>query len=393
MRNNFILTEFNRLLINDMIIYLIPLIGITSWQFSDSKIVFLTSTYSIGFIIFSKFSGYLIDKFSSVTVPIFTYLVYIMFNLIFIFTVLRNMNDFTIIFIIILVMSLSSSVLEINTSVFIPDYFTEDLTSINSLVQLVRSIVNFISPIITFTLTRSITVAMFILLLLQILNLLIYTYKLRKLEVNSYKKDVNKNKENLNLNSLKYILKNRKLILIITITMGINFSMTILTNTMVLYLVRYLELSNQLAGIIIGLLSFGAIIGSVLPTVIIKKFSFEKSIGVINLILSIPFLLLISKSYLFFLGVFLGYLCRSFGSVLRTTVQYEIVHENMRGKVNATIYLFTWGTIPIAGYSASLLLEVISLHTLYVIIALIFILANGVFLFSYNENSRLKRNV
>ncbi|MFQ3727288.1 MFS transporter [Staphylococcus equorum] len=393
MRNNFIFTEFNRLLINDMIIYLIPLIGITSWQFSDSKIVFLTSTYSIGFIIFSKFSGYLIDKFSSVTVPIFTYLVYIMFNLIFIFTLLRNMNDFTIIFIIIVVMSLSSSVLEINTSVFIPDYFYEDLTSINSLVQLVRSVVNFISPIITFTLTNSITVAMFILLILQILNLLIYTYKLRKLEVNSYKKDVNQNNDNLNFNSLKYILKNRKLIFIIIVTMGINFSMTILTNTMVLYLVRYLELSNKLAGIIIGLLSFGAIVGSVLPNIMIKKFSFEKSIGVVNLILSIPFLLLISKSYLFFLGVFLGYLCRSFGSVLRTTVQYEIVPENIRGKVNATIYLFTWGTIPIAGYSASILLEVISLHTLYVIIALIFILANGLFLFSYNENSHLRRNV
>ncbi|MGO2109096.1 MAG: MFS transporter [Staphylococcus equorum] len=393
MRNNFIFTEFNRLLINDMIIYLIPLIGITSWQFSDSKIVFLTSTYSIGFIIFSKFSGYLIDKFSSVTVPIFTYLVYIMFNFIFIFTLLRNMNDFTIIFIIIVVMSLSSSVLEINTSVFIPDHFYEDLTSINSLVQLVRSVVNFISPIITFTLTSSITVAMFILLILQMLNLLIYTYKLRKLDINSYKKDVNQNNENLNLNSLKYILKNKKLILIIIVTMGINFSMTILTNTMVLYLVRYLELSNKLAGIIIGLLSFGAIVGSVLPTIIIKKFRFEKSIGVVNLILSIPFLFLISKSYLFFLGVFLGYLCRSFGSVLRTTVQYEIVPENIRGKVNATIYLFTWGTIPIAGYSASLLLETISLHTLYVIIALVFILANGLFLFSYNENNRLRRNV
>ncbi|OEK79686.1 hypothetical protein AST03_06900 [Staphylococcus equorum] len=393
MRNSFIFTEFNRLLINDMIIYLIPLIGITSWQFSDSKIVFLTSTYSIGFIIFSKFSGYLIDKFSSVTVPIFTYLVYIMLNLIFIFTVLRNINDFAIIFIIIVVMSLSSSILEINTSVFIPDYFNEDLTSINSLVQLVRSVVNFISPIITFTLTNSIAVTMFILLLLQMLNLLIYTYKLRKLDTSSYKKDVKKNKENLNLNSLKYILKIRKLILIIIVTIGINFSMTILTNTMVLYLVRYLELSNHLAGIIIGLLSFGAIIGSVLPTIIIKKFSFEKSIGVVNLILSIPFLLLISKSYLFFLGVFLGYLCRSFGSVLRTTVQYEIVPENIRGKVNTTIYLFTWGTIPIAGYSASILLEVISLHTLYVVIALIFILANGLFLFSYNENSRLRRNV
>lgn len=373
--------------------YFHKVIGITSWQFSDSKIVFLTSTYSIGFIIFSKFSGYLIDKFSSVTVPIFTYLVYIMFNLIFIFTVLRNMNDFTIIFIIIIVMSLSSSVLEINTSVFIPDYFSEDLTSINSLVQLVRSVVNFISPIITFTLTSSITVAMFILLILQMLNLLIYTYKLRRLDVNSYKKDVNQNSDNINFNSLKYIFKNRKLILIIIVTMGINFSMTILTNTIVLYLVRYLELSNHLAGIIIGLLSFGAIVGSVLPTIIIKKFSFEKSIGVINLILSIPFLFLISKSYLFFLGVFLGYLCRSFGSVLRTTVQYEIVPENIRGKVNATIYLFTWGTIPIAGYSASLLLEVISLHTLYVIIALIFILANGLFLFSYNENRHLRRNV
>ncbi|WP_432723722.1 MFS transporter [Staphylococcus equorum] len=312
-----------------------------------------------------------------------------MFNFISIFTLLRNMNDFTIIFIIIVVMSLASSVLEINTSVFILDYFYKDLTSINSLVQLVRSVVNFISPIITFTLTNSITVAMFILLLLQMLNLLIYTYKLRRLDVNSYKKDVNQNSENLNLNSLKYIFKNRKLILIIIVTMGINFSMTILTNTMILYLVRYLELSNHLAGIIIGLLSFGAIIGSLLPTGIIKNFRFEKSIGVINLILSIPFLFLISKSYLFFVGVFLGYLCRSFGSVLRTTVQYEIVPEKIRGKVNSTIYLFTWGTIPIAGYSASLLLEAISLHTLYVIIALVFILANGLFLFSYNEKSCL----
>lgn len=111
MRNKLIYSEFNRLLINDMLIYLIPIVGITLYNFSDSKVVFLTSTYSIGFIIFSKVSGHIIDKFKSIRVPIWFYFTFIIINLIFAFIIIEKFNNFTTLFIIIVLMSLVSTVL------------------------------------------------------------------------------------------------------------------------------------------------------------------------------------------------------------------------------------------------------------------------------------------
>lgn len=387
MRNKLIYSEFNRLLINDMLIYLIPIVGITLYNFSDSKVVFLTSTYSIGFIIFSKVSGHIIDKFKSIRVPIWFYFTFIIINLIFAFIIIEKFNDFTTLFIIIVLMSLVSTVLEINTSVFIPDYFSQNLTSINSLVQLMRSIVNFVSPIFSFIFTHNIILALLVMIILQFLNFIIYLNINRKIN-GSFSKNKEKNPDenkSANRNSLLFLINNKQLLLIVIITMGINFSMTILTNTIVLYMMRYLNLQNYIAGGIISILSFGAIIGSILPKTIIKKIGFQKSIGLMNLLLSIPFILLISKSYLFFIGVFLGYLSRSFGSVLRTTLQYKIVPENVRGHINSTIYLFTWGTIPIAGYTASLLLKLLSLHEIYILISLIFIISNSLFMINFRS--------
>ncbi|WP_214521537.1 MFS transporter [Staphylococcus pseudintermedius] len=387
MRNKFIYSEFNRLLINDMLIYLIPIVGITLYHFSDSKVVFLTSTYSIGFIIFSKVAGYIIDKFRSIRVPIWFYFAFIIMNLIFMLIIIGGNNNFTTLFIIIVLMSLVSTILEINTSVFIPDYFSQDLTSINSLVQLIRSIVNFISPIFSFIFTNNIIIALLVMVILQFLNFIIYVSI--KYQINgSFSKNKEKNhykNKSTNRNSFLFLINNKQLLLIVIITMGINFSMTILTNTIVLYMMRYLNLQSYIAGGIISILSFGAIIGSILPQILINKIGFQKAIGLVNLLLSIPFILLISKSYLFFIGMFLGYLSRSFGSVLRTTLQYKIVPENVRGHINSTIYLFTWGTIPIAGYTASLLLELLSLHEIYILISLIYIISNSLFMINFRS--------
>ncbi|UIK41676.1 MFS transporter [Staphylococcus epidermidis] len=206
MRNKLIYSEFNRLLINDMLIYLIPIVGITLYNFSDSKVVFLTSTYSIGFIIFSKVSGHIIDKFKSIRVPIWFYFTFIIINLIFAFIIIEKFNNFTTLFIIIVLMSLVSTVLEINTSVFIPDYFSQNLTSINSLVQLMRSIVNFVSPIFSFIFTHNIILALLVMIILQFLNFIIYLNINRKIN-GSFSKNKEKNPDenkSANRNSLLF---------------------------------------------------------------------------------------------------------------------------------------------------------------------------------------------
>lgn len=76
----------------------------------------------------------------------------------------------------------------------------------------------------------------------------------------------------------------------------------------------------------------------------------------------------------------MGYLCRSFGSVLRTTVQHYIVPQEIRGKINSTIYLLTWGTIPVSGYFASFILNFIDLYSLYFIASLVFVIVNALLL-------------
>lgn len=387
MHNNFIATEFNRLLINDILIYLIPLVGVIVWDFSDSKIVFLTSTYSIGFILFSKLSGTLIDRYNSRIVPIYTYFCYIGMILLFAWMIHQNVQNELFIFVMICLLSFVSCVLEINTSVYIPDHFLNQLTMINSHVQLMRSLVNFFSPIIAFTLSNNIMITFIVILILQFVNLCMYIKSLNRNHSDNTSQDFNTDK--VRVHALKYIFSNRKLVFVVLVTMGINFSLTILTNTLVIYLVRYLKVEHTLAGVLIGLLSFGAIIGALLPKYLIKKYSFEKLIGIVNFVLSMPFILLISHSYLFFIGVFAGYLCRSFGSVLRTTVQHQVIPEKIRGKVNSTIYLFTWGTIPVAGYVASILLNYISLNTLYIIVVIIFIVSNALFMIGVKDDKDL----
>ncbi|WP_447405087.1 hypothetical protein, partial [Staphylococcus aureus] len=150
-------------------------------------------------------------------------------------------NNFTTLFIIIVLMSLVSTILEINTSVFIPDYFSQDLTSINSLVQLIRSIVNFISPIFSFIFTNNIIIALLVMVILQFLNFIIYVsikYRINGSFSKNKEKNHYKNKST-NRNSFLFLINNKQLLLIVIITMGINFSMTILTNTIVLYKIRY----------------------------------------------------------------------------------------------------------------------------------------------------------
>lgn len=208
-----------------MLIYLIPIVGITLYNFSDSKVVFLTSTYSIGFIIFSKVSGHIIDKFKSIRVPIWFYFTFIIINLIFAFIIIEKFNNFTTLFIIIVLMSLVSTVLEINTSVFIHDYFSQNLTSINSLVQLMRSIVNFVSPIFSFIFTHNIILALLVMIILQFLNFIIYLNINRKIN-GSFSKNKEKNPDenkSANRNSLLFLINNKQLLLIVIITMGINF--------------------------------------------------------------------------------------------------------------------------------------------------------------------------
>ncbi|PXA44100.1 hypothetical protein DD884_13920, partial [Staphylococcus pseudintermedius] len=90
----------------------------------------------------------------------------------------------------------------------------------------------------------------------------------------SFSKNKEKNhykNKSTNRNSFLFLINNKQLLLIVIITMGINFSMTILTNTIVLYMMRYLNLQSYIAGGIISILSFGAIIGSILPQILINK--------------------------------------------------------------------------------------------------------------------------
>lgn len=226
-------------------------------------------------------------------------------------------------------------------------------------------------------------------MLLQLLNLCMYIQRLNNKQCVDAHKHVPTDK--VRIHAIKYIFSHKKLVLIVLVTMGINFSLTILTNTLVIYLVRYLKIEHTIVGILIGVLSLGAIIGALLPKILVKKYSFEKSIGVVNFILSIPFVLLMSQTYLFFIGVFAGYLCRSFGSVLRTTVQYQSIPEHIRGKVNSTIYLFTWGTIPVAGYCASILLNYIALNVLYIIVVALFLISNALFMIGIKDDKDLMK--
>lgn len=223
MRKLFILSEFNRLFINDIIIYLIPIIGVTIWNFSNSKIVFYTSTFSIGFILFSKVSGFLIDKFKSDKVPLLSYYFYLFIIGLFVLLILHRDNSDYLVFLTICSMSFIACLLEINSSVFIPDHFFRNLTGINSKIQFIRSLVNFLSPILAFTLSENILISLSIIISLLLLNCYLYTFKINKVDkIRKYNTKCNKTK-NISLSAFTYIIRNKQLLLIVIVTMGINF--------------------------------------------------------------------------------------------------------------------------------------------------------------------------
>ncbi|PNZ33944.1 hypothetical protein, partial [Staphylococcus lutrae] len=131
----------------------------------------------------------------------------------------NNYSNFITFLIFIIILSLISTTLEINTSVFIPDYFSGNLTSINSLVQLMRSIVNFVSPIFSFVFTNNFVLALLVMFILQMVNLLIYLnmgYKTKN-TVSKKREKSSPNEKTNDKNSFLYIINNKQILLIVII--------------------------------------------------------------------------------------------------------------------------------------------------------------------------------
>jgi len=392
MNKKYYFSEVNRLLINDLFLLLIPIASIKLWSLNNSTIVFLTSTFTIGFILFSKLSGKITEKFNKLKIPIYSNVVFILILILFIiFTNLNIINNISLGFLIILC-SFITSLLEVNTGIIIPTYFSKNLKEINGNIQLIRSLVNFISPILAFAFSKNITFTFLVIIIISFINILLYKNMVFNIKEKCYIKNKPSVHNDPKMKSIFYIMQNKNLITSIISTIGINIAMTMITSTYIIYFMKNFEITENKIGIYLSIISLGGILGSLFAKFIINKVDFSILYKFSITLLSLPVILSLFNYSLIFIiiGLFFSYFSRSYGSIFRTTIQQIEIDESRRSSVFSTIYMVTWGVIPLAGYLTSFLLNFITIPSVINIAIIIFIISNIFYVFFCNSDKYLQ---
>jgi MFS family permease len=252
------IAEILRLLSTEILMILIPILGINILNLNNSSIGFAISLSSIGFLIFGYIAGLIADswnrKYMMVTLLLIKSLLFGMFAYLALSSNLTKLNYFLIIFLIGLVIV----IIETTLTAWIPDIYSKDeLAGINSLLQFSRSSANLLGPalggVVIGIFGEELTMT-FISCSLLISSILMLGIK------NSNKVTVERTRKINIIKNIKYILKNNILKSIVLTTSTINFSMSMYGAIVIIFLIKDLKLSESLTGIILSLGGVGALL-------------------------------------------------------------------------------------------------------------------------------------
>ncbi|MGW8449563.1 MFS transporter, partial [Bacillus wiedmannii] len=161
----------------------------------------------------------------------------------------------------------------------------------------------------------------------------------------------------------------------------INFAISMYTAIVVIFLVKDLNLSTSLTGILMSLSGIGAIIGSFLAPKLINK------LGVIKVMVFAPIipscgLLLASFAkgepgiIIFVMGTILFFISRSIGSIARVTIQQIVLPSHIRGEISGSMMMMTWGTIPLGALFSGILSDIIGVQSVLTVAGILLIVSN-----------------
>lgn len=377
--------ETIRFISTEILMILIPIVGIKILNLNNSSIGIATSLSSIGYLLFGYLAGLIADKWdrqyiitSSLLIKSF---VFGLFSYCILSSTLTKVSYFSIIILI----SLSLVLVENTITVWIPDiYKNNELSGINVLIQFSRSTANLIGPALGGFCIGIIGVPYTLFLIsigLIISSLAIIAVKSPKKNYSLNKNKNITNKKNIGIENIKYIFKNPVLRSLILTTGTINFSISMYTAVNVIFLMKGLKLSVSLTGVIISFGGIGAILGSLIAPKLIKKFGVLKTMIFGPIIPSFG-LLLVSFAhgkigiFIFAIGTLCFFTSRSIGSIARVTIQQMILPSKIRGEVSGTMMMLTWGAIPIGAIFAGMLSDVIGVNNVLTIAGIFLILSN-----------------
>ncbi|TYR81815.1 MFS transporter [Priestia megaterium] len=370
------------------LILIIPIIGIKVLELNNSLIGVAISLSSIGYLLFGYIAGLIADKWNRQKVIITSLLMKALcFGLFSYSIVSSNLNKVSY-FLIICMISLFVVIIETTITAWIPDiYSSEKLSEINGVIQFSKSSANLIGPFLGGLSIDKLGISWTLLLIT--ICLIISSLSIVRIKTYIKPKNVNSDYENLTkevkknkrLKNVKYIFTNNILRNLVLTTGTINFSISIYTAMVVIFLVENLGFSTYLTGIVISLSGIGALLGSFITPKLIKKFGVIK-IMVFGPIIPSCGLLLASFAHekmgviLFVTGSICFFTARSIGSVARVTVQQIVVPSHIRGEVSGTMIMLTWGTIPLGAICAGVLSDVIGVQKVLMLAGIILVLSN-----------------
>ncbi|KYD24098.1 MFS transporter [Geobacillus sp. FSL W8-0032] len=386
------IAEILRLLSTEILMILIPILGINILNLNNSSIGFAISLSSIGFLIFGYIAGLIADswnrKYMMVTFLFIKSLLFGMFAYLALSSNLTELNYFLIIFLVGLVIV----IIETTLTAWIPDiYSKEELAGINSLLQFSRSSANLLGPalggVIIGIFGEELTM-LFISCALLISSILMLGIK------NPNKVTIERTRKLNIIKNIKYILKNNILKTIVLTTSTINFSMSMSGAIAIIFLIKDLKLSESLTGIILSLGGIGALLGSFITPRLIKKFD-VLSVMIFGPIIPSFGLLFMGFSYgkagifVFITGIIFCYAARSIGSIARMTVQQIILPSHIRGEISGAMMMITWGMIPLGSMVGGLVSDILGLRAVLILAGILLIFSN---FWMINSDIRKYRN-
>ncbi|HCW8258287.1 MFS transporter [Staphylococcus aureus] len=238
----------------------------------------------------------------------------------------------------------------------------EDLASANSYIYATQNVSEFLGPIIGGLLYTYMGYSILIFIDSMTFLLSFFSLILIKIETKSIFNQEKLSGKNF-LSDVKvgfdYLLSNSTIRVMAVVVSLSNLIISPYYIYIVMFVKEDMNQSSQALGLVLGISSLGALIGSLSASFLLKLFNFGKLIVIILFLDTIFRLMLPFSTYIFILIPLLGltYMTQSILNIAIITLRQKKCSENMLGRVNSVFKTMVFAFRPISLFLGGILLE------------------------------------
>lgn len=238
----------------------------------------------------------------------------------------------------------------------------EDLASANSYIYATQNVSEFLGPIIGGLLYTYMGYSILIFIDSMTFLLSFFSLILIKIETKSIFNQEKLSGKNF-LSDVKvgfdYLLSNSTIRVMAVVVSLSNLIISPYYIYIVMFVKEDMNQSSQALGLVLGISSLGALIGSLSASFLLKLFNFGKLIVIILFLDTIFRLMLPFSTYIFILIPLLGltYMTQSILNIAIITLRQKKCSENMLGRVNSVFKTMVFSFRPIGLFLGGILLE------------------------------------